>query len=106
MANFSPPEPQINPQAVPAFQKESLAARTLPEVRFGTPALDAATADLADGGAGEPAAAAGGAGAAEAGNLVRNAGRKQRERGGDKLAILPFTGEISYLCFTGSQKYF
>jgi hypothetical protein len=30
-----------------------------------------------------------------------------RERsGGEKYPILPFTGEISYLCFTGSQKYF
>jgi hypothetical protein len=26
--------------------------------------------------------------------------------GGDKYPILPFTGEISYPCFTGSQKYF
>ena len=26
--------------------------------------------------------------------------------GGHKCPILPLTGEISYLCFTGSQKYF
>jgi hypothetical protein len=28
-----------------------------------------------------------------------------QESGGDKYAILPFSGEISYRCFTGSQKY-
>ena len=26
--------------------------------------------------------------------------------GGDEYPILPFTGEISYLCLPGSQKYF